>query len=144
METHNPQQILAGIDGYLQRLGDIDPYWEWSSSIRRGVSVELRSYCHVLRERRHQARQTTLLSYFKRNLKSLQLMQRRPKMIHLTPTIHRQGIPLISNDYVFIFYYRINVIQIHVYSVYVFCIMLWKRVWIFVYLECIRLKSSNI
>jgi hypothetical protein len=59
VETHDLQEILVGIDSYLQRLGDIDPDWEQSCSIRKGVKA-------VLQERRHQARQTTLLSYFKK------------------------------------------------------------------------------
>jgi light-regulated signal transduction histidine kinase (bacteriophytochrome) len=28
IETHDLQEILAGIDRYLQRLGDIDPDWK--------------------------------------------------------------------------------------------------------------------
>jgi hypothetical protein len=60
------QEILAGIDSYLQRLGDINPDWERRCSIRRGVSAVLQPYCHVLQERMRQARQTTLLSCFKK------------------------------------------------------------------------------
>lgn len=45
----------------------------------------------------------------KRNLKSLQLIQRRQMMIQSTLTNHSQGIHLISNTYILIFYYRINV-----------------------------------
>jgi hypothetical protein len=64
IETHDLQEILAGIDRYLQMLGDIDSDWEQSCCIRRGVSAVLQSYCHVLQETRHQARKITLY-YFK-------------------------------------------------------------------------------
>jgi hypothetical protein len=57
---------VAAIDRCLQRLGDTDPDWEQSCSTRRGVNTVLQHYYHVLQERRHQARQTTLLSYFKK------------------------------------------------------------------------------
>jgi hypothetical protein len=40
-------------------------------------------------------------------------------MIHSTLTIHSQGIPLVSKAYIFIFYYSVNVMQIHVLYVYV-------------------------
>jgi light-regulated signal transduction histidine kinase (bacteriophytochrome) len=66
VETHDLKEILAGIDTYLQRLSDIDPDWERSRSIRRRVIALLQPYYHVLQERRHQATQTTLLSYFKK------------------------------------------------------------------------------
>jgi hypothetical protein len=65
VETYDLKEILAGIDTYLQRLGNVDPDWERSCSIRRSVIALLQPYYHVLQERTHQARQTTLLSYFK-------------------------------------------------------------------------------
>jgi hypothetical protein len=40
--------------------------WPIETPIRRGVSVVLQPYCHVLPERRREARQTTILSYFKK------------------------------------------------------------------------------
>jgi hypothetical protein len=66
IETHDLQEILAGIDRYPRRLGGIDRGWEQSCSIRRGISEVLLTYYHVLQERRHQARQTILLCYFKK------------------------------------------------------------------------------
>lgn len=102
-------RILAGIDTYLQRLSGIDPDWEWSYSIgRRGIAL-LQPCYHVLQERRHQASQTTLLN-LKRNLRNLQLTPRQQKVIRLTVTIHSQGIPMVSNAYIGVFCYRINVI----------------------------------
>jgi hypothetical protein len=65
VETHDLQEILTGIDRYLQRLGDIDPDRKKSYPTRRGVSLMLQPYYHVLQESRHQAMQTILLSYFK-------------------------------------------------------------------------------
>jgi hypothetical protein len=50
----------------LERLGDIDSDMKQSCTIGRGVSVVQQPYCHVLQERRRQARQTTLLSCFKK------------------------------------------------------------------------------
>jgi hypothetical protein len=102
-------RILAGIDTYLQRLGDVDPDGERSCSIRRGVTAVLQPYYHVLQERRHQARQTTLL-ILKRNLRNLHLIQRQQKVIQLTLTNRSQGILIISNTYIRVFCYRINVI----------------------------------
>jgi hypothetical protein len=55
----------------------------------------------------------------RRNLKSLQLTERWQKITHSALTIQSQGIPLLSNTHLFIFYYRINVIQIYEYNVYV-------------------------
>jgi hypothetical protein len=66
IETHDLKEILTEIETYLQRLGDIDADWEWSSSIRRGIIAVLQTYCHVLQERKHHARQTTSLSYLKK------------------------------------------------------------------------------
>jgi hypothetical protein len=43
IETHELQKMLAGIDRYLQRLGNTDPDWEWSCSITRRVSAVLQS-----------------------------------------------------------------------------------------------------
>jgi hypothetical protein len=51
---------------YLQRFGGIDPDWEWNCSIRRKVTAVLQPYYHVLQDRRSQAKQTTLPSYFKK------------------------------------------------------------------------------
>jgi hypothetical protein len=62
----NLEEILAWFCRYLQRLGHIDPDWEWSCSFGRGVIAVLQPYCHVLQEKRHQARQTSLLCYFEK------------------------------------------------------------------------------
>jgi hypothetical protein len=91
------------MDRYLQMLGDTDPDWEWSCSIGRGVNALLQPYCHALQERRCQARPTTLLSYFKKN-------SEEPPIDPLNPDDQQTGHPLVSNAYVFIFYYRINMI----------------------------------
>jgi hypothetical protein len=63
IETYDLQEILAGIDRCLQSLGDIDPDWEQSCCIRRGVNAVLQPYYRVLQER---ARQTIHLFYFKK------------------------------------------------------------------------------
>jgi hypothetical protein len=55
-ETQDLREILAGIDKYLQALGNIHPNWERSCSIIRGVNAVVQPYCHVLQDRRHQAR----------------------------------------------------------------------------------------
>jgi hypothetical protein len=52
---------LSAIDRYMQRLGDIDPDWEWSRYVRKAVSVMPKPYYHDLQEKRH----ITLLSYLK-------------------------------------------------------------------------------
>jgi hypothetical protein len=65
IETNDLQEILAAINGYVQRLGDTDPDWVQSCSVRRGVNAVLQPYYHVLQERKRQARQTTLSSYLK-------------------------------------------------------------------------------
>jgi hypothetical protein len=79
-----------------------------NGAVLLGVNAVLQSYYHVLQERRHQARQTTLLSYFKR--KSEELPTEPNTADDPVDPIHSQSIPLIRNAYVFIFYYRINVI----------------------------------
>jgi hypothetical protein len=43
VETHDLQEILAGIDRYLRRLGDIHPVWELSCFIRRGIIAVLQA-----------------------------------------------------------------------------------------------------
>jgi hypothetical protein len=61
-------------------------------------------------EKRHQAKQTTLIYYFKKNSEQPPI---DPKMADDDPVslmIHSQGIALASNDYIFIFDYRSNVI----------------------------------
>jgi hypothetical protein len=93
IETHDPQEIPAAIYRYLQRSGDIDPDWERTCSAATLL----------------QGKQPLFL-ILKRNLKSLQMIQRQQKMIQPTLTIHSQGTPLISNAYIFTFYYEINVI----------------------------------
>jgi hypothetical protein len=93
------QKILAAIDRYLERLGNIDPDWERSCSVRRGVSAVLQPYCHVLHERRCQARQTTLRSYFKKKAEEPPI---DPKMA--------EDDPVYPDAHIFIFHYRINVI----------------------------------
>jgi hypothetical protein len=66
IQTHELQEILEGIYRYLQRLGDIHPDSESTSSIRRGVNAVLQPYYHDLQEWRCQARQKPVLSYFKK------------------------------------------------------------------------------
>jgi hypothetical protein len=83
IETHDLQEILAGIDKYLQRL-------------------VLQPYYHVLQETRCQARQTALLSYFKNKSEEPPIDPKTAVMIQSTLTIHSQGIPLVSNAYIFI------------------------------------------
>lgn len=69
IENHDLQENLAGIDRYLHRLSDTNSEWEQqTSSVRQGVNA-LQPYFHVLLERRHEVRQTTLPSYFKKKLK---------------------------------------------------------------------------
>lgn len=59
LETHDLQEILAGVDSYLQSLGDGGPGWEERScSVRRGISA-VQPYYHVLLERRRETRQTS-------------------------------------------------------------------------------------
>jgi hypothetical protein len=66
VETHDLQEILARIDSYLQGLGNSGPVWEQGScSIRRGIST-VQPYYYSLLERRREARQITLISYFKK------------------------------------------------------------------------------
>jgi hypothetical protein len=66
IKNHDLQEIVVGIDRYLDRLGDIGPDWERSCPIRRGVSAVLQPYCRVLQERRGQARQTVPIYYFEK------------------------------------------------------------------------------
>jgi hypothetical protein len=56
----------CGWDWYLKRLGNIDPDWELSCLVRREVDAVVQPYYHVLQDRWHQARQTILLSHFKK------------------------------------------------------------------------------
>jgi hypothetical protein len=103
IESHDLQGILPGIDRCLQRLGDSGPDWEGSVQC---CSLAI-MFCR--RGGMKQGKQPFLL-ILKRNLSSFQLVQRRQKMIQPTLTIHSQGIPLIRNAHIFIFYCRTNVI----------------------------------
>jgi hypothetical protein len=77
---------------------------EAASADEEAARVYPEHFLIFLLDRRHAARQTTPLPYLKKNLKSLKLLQRWQIMIH------SQGNLLVSNAYIFIFYYRINVI----------------------------------
>jgi hypothetical protein len=46
-----------------------------NGAVLLGVNAVLQLYYHVLQERRHQARQTTLLSYFKNKFEELPIDQ---------------------------------------------------------------------
>jgi hypothetical protein len=102
IETRVLQEILAGIDMYLQRVGDMDTYRER----RIQCSAAALLPCSAGGEASSKANNPPPLYFLilKINLKSLQLIQRRQKMIQSTLMIHSQGIPLASNAYIFIFY----------------------------------------
>jgi hypothetical protein len=117
------------------------------AGLLRGVSALLLPYYHVVQETEPQARQTTILFYLKRNVKSLQLIQRW-QMIQLTLTIHSLGIPLVSNAYMFIFYFRIFVIRtmyiIFMFKTYVLYFFYDRGVLVFIYLESVPLNYITI
>jgi hypothetical protein len=94
------QEILAVIDMHLQRLGGVDPDRKQSCSTRRGVSAVLLPYYHVLQERRHQARQRTLLSYFKNKSKKPSIDPQMAEDDPFDPDDPQPGIPPIINAYV--------------------------------------------
>jgi hypothetical protein len=99
------------IDSYLQRLSDIDPDWERSWAV-------LQPHTIICTRGGIRYWKQPIILIFKINLKHFQLIQRRQKVIQSTMPIYRQDIPLVSNANIFIFYYRINVISVHVYSTY--------------------------
>jgi hypothetical protein len=90
--------------------GKNDLDWEWSFLLKE----EPMQYCSFTtmfcRPGSIKLGKQTSFLILKINLKGLQLIQRWQKMIQLNLPIHIQGIPLVSNAHIFIFYYRIDVI----------------------------------
>jgi hypothetical protein len=92
--------MLAGSDRYLQNLGNIDPDWEMELFYykRSQCSAAALLPCSARKEASSKANNPIFL--FKKNLKSIQLIQRWQMTIQSTLMIHSQGNPFISNAYI--------------------------------------------
>jgi len=62
MQTKDLTDILSAIDMAAEKLCDIDPDWERSSTVKRDVRTMLHSYYEILEENTEKSRQLTSYS----------------------------------------------------------------------------------
>ena len=51
MQTKDLTDILYAVDMAAEKLCDIDPDWERSSAVKRGITAMLHPYCEILQEK---------------------------------------------------------------------------------------------
>jgi hypothetical protein len=112
---------LVGTDKYIKRLGDTDHDWgtELFYQQTQCSASLITMFCWTGGIK--QGKQPSFL-LLKRNMKSIQLIQKWQMMIQMALMIHSQDIPLLSNAYIFIFHYRINMMYIYtnIYIMFIF------------------------
>ena len=57
--------IVSAIDMTAQKLCDIDPEWERSSTVKSGITAMLHSYYEILQEKKKKSKQLMLQSFLK-------------------------------------------------------------------------------
>ena len=50
MQTKDLTDVLSAIDTAAENVCDIDPEWECSSTVKRGIRAMLHPYCEILQE----------------------------------------------------------------------------------------------
>ena len=63
MQTKGLTDILSAIDMAADKLCDIDPEWERSSTVKTGLRAMLRPYYEILQEKKKKSKQLTLHSF---------------------------------------------------------------------------------
>jgi len=63
MQTTDLTDILSAIDMAAEKLCDIDPDWERSSTVKRGIRAALHPYYEILQERMKKSKELTLNSF---------------------------------------------------------------------------------
>ena len=63
MQTKDLTDILSTIDMAAERLCDIDPDWERSSTVKRGLRAMLHPYYEILQEKKKKSKQLMLHSF---------------------------------------------------------------------------------
>jgi len=61
MQTKDLTDILSSIDMAAEKLCDIDPDWERSSAVKRGIRDMLHPYYEILQEKKKKLKQLTLI-----------------------------------------------------------------------------------
>jgi hypothetical protein len=62
MQTKDLSDILSAIDMAAEKLCDIDPDWERSSTVKRGIRAMLHPYYEILQEKMKKSKHLTLHS----------------------------------------------------------------------------------
>jgi hypothetical protein len=63
MQMKDLTDILSAIEKAAEKVCDVDPEWERSSTVRRGVRAMLHPYCEILQEMQKKSKQLTLYSF---------------------------------------------------------------------------------
>jgi len=64
MQTKDLTDILSATDMAAEKLCDIDPDWERSSTVKRGIRAMLHPYYEILQEKKRKSKQLTPHSFF--------------------------------------------------------------------------------
>jgi hypothetical protein len=64
MQTKELTNILSSIDMTAEKLCDINPNWERSSTVKRGIRAILHPYYEILQEKKKKSKELTLRSFF--------------------------------------------------------------------------------
>ena len=63
MQTKDLTDILSATDMAAEKLCDIDPDWERSSTVKRGIRAVLHPYYEILQEKKKKSKQLMLHSF---------------------------------------------------------------------------------
>jgi len=63
VQTKDLTDILSATDMAAEKLCDIDPDWEGSCTVKRGIRAMLHPYYKVLQEKKKKSKQLTLYSF---------------------------------------------------------------------------------
>ena len=59
IQTKDLTDILSAIDMAAEKLYDVDPDWERSCTVKRGIRAMLHPYCEILKEQKEISKQLT-------------------------------------------------------------------------------------
>jgi len=63
MQTKDFTDILSSTDMAAEKLCDIDPDWELSSTVKIGIRAMLEPYYDILQEKKKKSKELTLYSF---------------------------------------------------------------------------------
>ena len=63
MQTNDLTDILSALDMTAEKLCNIDPHWECSSTVKRDIRAMLHHYYEILQEKKKKAKQLTSHSF---------------------------------------------------------------------------------